>query len=137
MPRKAKWRAIKRHRSYTVDEAARALFVTKATIRNWIKDGLPVLNDQRPLLILGHFLINYLKDRAPKKQTCALDECFCLACRMPQKAAFRTFECKPLNASTSNLRALCSRCSTVMHKRVSTSNLERLKAISDVTVEQG
>lgn len=47
-------RAVKIHRSYTVEEAARATGYAKGNVRRWVSSGLlPALTDQRPHLILG------------------------------------------------------------------------------------
>lgn len=51
--RRANRRAIKLHYSYTSEEAAMMLGVSKGSVRRWLKDGLPHLTDQRPYLILG------------------------------------------------------------------------------------
>ena len=56
-------RRVKIHRNYTVDEAARILDVHKNTVRQWLKNGLPAIDDRRPLLILGSELSAYLKKR--------------------------------------------------------------------------
>lgn len=45
--------AVKATLTYEIAEAARALGVTTATIRNWIKDELPVMSSCKPYLILG------------------------------------------------------------------------------------
>ena len=58
---KSNWRAVKMHRNYTVDEAARVLGRDKGTIRRWIAKGLPAIKDQKPHLILGTDLIEFLK----------------------------------------------------------------------------
>lgn len=53
--RRFNWSRVKVHRSYTVDEAARLLGVTKGTIRRWIGAGLPAITDRKPFLILAPF----------------------------------------------------------------------------------
>jgi hypothetical protein len=129
-------RSIKRHRSYTVDEAARALKVAKATMRRWIKDGLSVLTDQKPCLILGPDLIDFLDHKASAKKSCRLHECYCFSCREPKVPAFNAVEFFPITITSGNLRALCETCLTVMHKRVSVAKLETLSAVVDVTIMQ-
>ncbi|MFN3252312.1 helix-turn-helix domain-containing protein [Roseibium album] len=124
---------IKIHRSYTVDEAARALKVCKGTVRRYLKDGLPCLNDQRPLLILGQDLKVFLDARRKPKQTCKIDQCFCMSCKAPRKPAFDEVEFHPTKAGRGNIRALCEDCSTVMHKAVSADGLRALGAILKVT----
>jgi hypothetical protein len=129
-------RSIKLHRNYTIDQAARALTVARGTVRRWIKDGLPVLTDQRPHLILGPDLIDYLGTRAPAKQSCRPHECYCFSCRRPKGPAFGCIEFFPITSTSGNLLALCETCATVMHKRLSTTKLDALRAVVDVTIRQ-
>lgn len=134
MPRRINWRRIRQHRNYTVDDVHRALGVSKGTVRRWIKSDLPALTDAKPFLILGSDLIVFLKNRAPAKQKCRLDQCFCFSCRTPRRAAFGEAEFIPLNTTSGNLRALCEKCSTVMHKHVSLAKLIDVRAVLDVTI---
>ena len=129
MPKRTNWRVIKRHRSYTVDEACTALKVCKGSVRRWIKDGLPALTDQRPLLILGDDLIDYLKQTKRPAQKCAAHQCFCFKCRAPRNPAFHVLEYHPFNATNGQLRALCEQCSTVMHKAASQATLTADKSL--------
>ena len=134
---KGNWRKIKKHRSYNVYEASRSLRVCKATIRRWInQEGLEVIFDKQGKLILGPDLIDFLKQRTPKKQPCKLHECYCLKCRSPQSPAFNAVEFIPRSARKGMIRALCHKCSTVMHKAASHSQIEALGSILDVTVRQ-
>lgn len=130
------WRGVNRHRSYTVDEAARARGVAKGTVRRWLKSGLPAISDRKPLLILGADLAQFLEDRRATKQTGKLNECFCFACRAPRAPAAGMADFVPLSATSGNLRALCCDCAGVMHKRVSLAKLPELQAILDVTIMQ-
>lgn len=130
-------RRIKTHRNYDVTEAARALGVAKGTVRRWLQDGLPCLSDQRPVLILGADLKDYLGKRKPPKQTCSIEECFCFSCKVPRRPAFNEVEYRPQKSGGGNVRALCEVCSAIMHKRVSADGLQVLKAILTVTVQQG
>jgi hypothetical protein len=134
--RRPNWRGVRRHRSYSVDEAARTVDVGKGTVRRWTKTGLPAITDRKPALILGSDLIDFIKSRRQPKQRCQLDELYCFACRAPRRPAFNAVEYVPLTPTGGNLRALCARCSTVMHKRVSTASLAALKAILSVAVTQ-
>lgn len=136
MAKRPNWRKVKKHRSYTVDEAARALDVHKGTIRRYIKIGLVVLDDQRPLLILGSDLIAFLQAQVPKKQKCDLHECYCLKCRKPRAPAFSDAEFTPDKANSGQLRALCETCTTVMHKRISHDQYRDLRDVLTITVTQ-
>ena len=136
MAKRSNWRKVKKHRSYTVDEAARVLGVHKGTIRRYRKIGLLVLNDQRPLLILGSDLIAFLQAQAPIKQKCAPHECYCLKCRKPRAPAFAEAEFTPDKSHSGQLRALCEVCATVMHKRVSHAQYRDLRAVLTITITQ-
>ncbi|TIL63836.1 helix-turn-helix domain-containing protein [Mesorhizobium sp.] len=130
-------RGVKMHRNYTVDETARATGACKGTVRRWLKHGLPAITDQKPALILGGDLIDFLKRRNPPRQVCRPHECYCFSCRQPKAPAFGAVEFLPLTASSGNLRALCESCSTVMHKRVASAKLDHLGTLVDVTIMQG
>lgn len=134
--RRPSGRSVRRHRSYTVDEAARATGACRGTVRRWLKNGLPAIIDQRPALILGEDLIEFLEQRKRDRQKCQPNELFCFSCRRPRSPAFGAVEFIPISASSGNLRALCETCSTIMHKRVAVRNLTRLRAILDVTIMQ-
>lgn len=120
-------RRVKLHRSYRVDEAASAVGSCRATIRRWIKDGLPTVRDTRPALILGGDLIDYL-ERKRSGPRCGLAECYCFRCRAPRQPALGMADFIPMTERGGNLRALCGVCGCLMHKRVS---LGTLKAIQD------
>lgn len=137
MAKRASWRLVKIHRSYTVDEVSRLLGVSKATVRRWIKNGLMAMQERKPALINGADLIDFLKSRSRPKQKCALDECYCFTCRSPQKIAFSEAEIDFSNAKIPNMHGLCSICSNLMFKRVSKSKLPELSAILRLTFKQG
>ena len=128
---------IRRHRNYTIDEAAKLLCIAKGTVRRWIATGLlPALTDERPYLVLGEDLCEFLAKRTPPRHTCRLHECFCFRCRKPSEPAFSAVEIEQVNSTSGNLRALCSTCATVMHKRVGLAKLDALSALVEVTMTQ-
>ena len=128
MARRPNVRAVKKHRSYTVDEAARTLIVAKGTVRRWLKTGLLALTEQRPALILGHDLIAFLDARKRDRKPCQLQQAYCFACRAPRDPAFNEVEFTPRSNAAGMMQALCSDCATVMHKRVSAGRLAELRA---------
>jgi hypothetical protein len=124
------------HRAYEVDEVARRVSVAKGTVRRWMKGDLPALTDQKPALILGEDLVQFLAARKAPRQRCAPDECYCVKCRAPRKPAGLMAEFVPLTARTGNLRAICPVCERLMHKRISHDALDSLRALLDVTIAQ-
>jgi hypothetical protein len=134
--RKVSRRGIKIHRNYTVDEVARNLGLAKATVRRWIKSGLPALTERRPTIVLGSDLAQFLLTPKVPRQTCQLYECYCVKCRSPQKPAGEMAEYISLTPSTGNLRGICPACGIMMHKRIRRDVLPSLCTILDLTIAQ-
>ena len=130
-------RAIKMHYSYTSEEAARTLGVSKGTVRRWLKQGLPHIADQRPFLILGSDLRDFLDYRTTPKQQCELHECFCFSCQEPKAAAGGMVDYIPRKALSGRISALCEDCGTIMHKAFSAAKLPFLVRLADVSFPQG
>lgn len=136
MANRPNWRAISVHRSYTVDEARRALGVSKATVRRWIKAGLPVIPDSWPRLIHGPALIAFCKPDPSRKAPCPPGQCYCVKCRAPRPAAFSEAEIVLASAGSVNIRALCADCATLMHQRVSWKRLPSVAFILQLRAPQ-
>ena len=64
MARRATIHKIKAHRVYTIDEAALCVGVTAQTMRRWAGEGLRVMSQRRPHLILAR-LQSYCNNRPP------------------------------------------------------------------------
>lgn len=129
------WRAVKSLQSYTVDDAARNQGVSKGTVRRWMATGLNCLREERPFLIIGADLIDFLRSRMPPKQRCAAEEFYCFSCKEPRGPAFKTIECFERRSGRYGLRALCHHCTTVMHKAASPRTIEALRANPSIALE--
>ena len=127
-------RRVKIHRNYNVDEAARTLETAKGTIRRWIKNGLPTIDQRKPSLIRGLDLLVYLKARVRPKQSCPPGQCFCVKCKRPQEPAGELAEYIVITPGSGNLRAICPVCGTLMHRRTSLAQLDQIRDRLDVTV---
>ena len=121
-------RLAKIHRSYTVDETARLFSVHKGTVREWIKQGLPTTDQQRPALILGRHLRSFIeKQRGARKRPCAAGEMYCMRCKVPREPAGRMADWKSRGPELGDLVGICPVCETMMYRRV---NLRNLAAVS-------
>lgn len=127
-------RGIKRHRSYTVDEAARTIGAAKGTVRRWLVKGLPAIRDRKPFLILGDDLASYMAGSVRPKKTCPPGACYCVKCRDVRRPAGGIAEFVPINARSGNLRAICPDCGHFMHRRTSTGQLEAIRTFLDVAI---
>jgi hypothetical protein len=121
MNRRADWRRIRTHFSYTYEEAARALGVHRNTARHWVKCcGLPVIAERRPHLILGGDLKTFLQARrATAKRKCGPGEMYCLKCRAPRKPVEGLLERRIYSECRGALVGLCINCGTLMQRIVS------------------
>jgi hypothetical protein len=100
-----------------------------------MKKGLPAITDKRPILILGNDLVEFLR-RSRRRATCALDECYCLKCRMPRKAAGGLADYTPVSSGGGNLSAICEYCGKMMFKRISSASLASVCRLLEVSVRQ-
>jgi len=122
------FRRIRLSRCYSVPEAATLLGVSAGTVRTWIRQGLPVLGNGKPILIPGDGLKSWLKARwTARKHHCQPDELYCCRCRCPRKAKLRSAEVIPMNAKTVAIRALCGSCGARMNKAGSLALLANIK----------
>ena len=111
------------HRNYTVEEVASLFSVHKNTVRVWVnKEGLPVCDSQKPMLILGRELREFIRTRNKKdKQKCKPHELYCFRCKTPQIPAERMVDYEPITEVTGRLIGLCSCCDGVINKYISLS----------------
>ena len=126
------------HRNYTVEEAADLLGVHKNTVREWIKRGLPTIDDKRPRLIMGRDLSAFLQARRAKnKQPCKAGEIYCVRCRAPKVPAGNMVEYEPKTETLGNLFAICPDCGLGINRRVSLAKLEQIRGQMNITMPQG
>lgn len=135
MPKSLNPNLVKIHFNYTIEEVVCLLGVHKNTVRAWIKDGLLVCDDHRPILILGAHLRAYLQEkRQSRKRKCRIDEMYCMCCRFPKRPAGDMVDLVPGNTSSHRLTGLCPDCGSLMNRFASLRNLERIQEKLDVRI---
>lgn len=121
-------RLVKIHRSYSVEDIARLLGVHKNTVRQWIKAGLPTIDQQRPALIQGRDLVDFLTQRRKaRKRPCKPGEIYCVRCRQPKAPAGDMADYLPSTSSSGNLVGICPSCDLMIYRRVSYLKLEQVR----------
>jgi predicted DNA-binding protein YlxM (UPF0122 family) len=116
------------HRSYTVEEVAELYGVHKRTVRNWIKKGLPIFDDIRPLLILGTDLKIFIrKQRKGNKFKCKLSEIYCFRCRIPRKPDLQKIKFSQQPSGIGRVFAMCSVCDSKVNKYFSWRRLDAIQ----------
>ena len=130
-------RLAKIHRNYTVEEVAGVFGVHRNTVREWVKRELPTSDGRRPMLILGHDLVAFLRARRAKnKRTCQPGEIYCVRCRAPRAPAGDMADYQAVTATLGNLIAICSTCEAMMYRRVSLARLGEVRGQLDITLPQ-
>lgn len=130
-------RLAKIHRNYSVEEIAALFGVHRNTVRQWIKQGLPKIDDRRPMLILGRDLEAFLQARRTRnKRTCQPGELYCVRCRAPKAPAGDMAEYIALTDTFGNLIAICPDCGLMMNRRVSLPQLVQIQGQMDITLPQ-
>lgn len=111
MTKRASPRKVKIHNQYTYQQAADVLGVSVQTVRSWRQSGLGVLDSQKPHLILGFMLKDYLAGRynQPKRRL-AKDQFLCMTCNAPRQAYGGMADYIPYTATRGRLEVLCEVC---------------------------
>lgn len=130
-------RLVKIHRNYTVEEIAKLFGIHRNTVREWIKRGLPTLNDKKPMLILGPDLSTFLQARRLKnKRKCQPGEIYCMRCRAPKNPAGNMADYQPITTTRGNLVGICPDCESMVYRGVNLGKLEQVRGRLDITIPQ-
>lgn len=125
---------VRQNANYTIQDISSLLGVHKHTVREWLRKGLPKIDDQKPFLIHGRELKNFLQSRRKaRRRKCSLDEFYCLRCRAPRHAMGRLADVVQRNEKSLMVSALCEICSTPIHKIQSLKNLPKLFQVFDIS----
>jgi hypothetical protein len=110
---------VKIHRNYTARGLADSLGVHKNTIRHWQRNGLAPIDNQRPYLFHGAAVRAFLAEwNKRRKRPCPPGMIYCFRCREPRRPIATSVQYVRSTAILGNLRAPCSTCRTIMHRRV-------------------
>jgi hypothetical protein len=130
-------RLVKIHRNYSVEEIARLFGLHKNTVRNWLKQKLAAIDDQRPMLILGRELSRFLQERRQRgKQSCGPGRIYCIACREPKVPAGNMADCITTSPSAGNLCGICPDCDRLMYRRVNLSKIDAVRGDLEIKFKQ-
>ena len=130
-------RLVKIHRTYTMDEIATLFSIHPNTVRDWLLKGLETIDQRRPLLVIGHVLVDFLKARrAVNKRPCRPGEIYCVRCREPRHPADQHAVYQPLTPTSGSLVGICPTCGTRMFRRVNFAKLAHVAGHLQVTAQE-
>lgn len=129
---------IKKNLSYSILEAAEDLGVTTSTIRNWGKQGLPIQTDQRPYLIFGSDLRDFLAERnKARKFTLQDGELNCFTCKAARRAVNNAVIYTRQAAKTGRLSGVCGTCGGKCSRIISNAEIRQLSQIFQIQFNEG
>lgn len=124
MARRHDWRRVRKHRLYTIDEAARALGVCKESVRRWMDKGLPAIRDAKPYLIRGADLVAYLRKRRTPKVRCGIGEAYCVGCRKASRPMPGSGTVARDERGRPFLQGHCGTCGARMRRALKSSDID-------------
>ena len=135
MPKRHNPNLARIHYSYCVKEVGELFNVHPHTVREWIKKGLPVLDEQRPVLIQGALLRKFIRDKnKQQRRPCADNEIYCLPCRKPQVPAGGMVDYVPSDDQKGCLIGLCPRCERTINRFVTLLSLDQISEKLEVNI---
>jgi DNA-binding XRE family transcriptional regulator len=134
MARRVSARRVKRNSQYTYESAADLLGVSAQTLRLWRRSGLQVLDSQKPHLILGFALKDFLSKRLNKPDRhLARDQFLCMACSAPKRAFGGIADYRPYTPTRGRLEVLCETCQGLCGKFASPALCAELAPFLTIT----
>ena len=135
MPRHLNPRLAKIHRSYTVEDIARTWGLHRNTVRQWLKQGLPTIDQKRPLLILGTALAEFIEAKRRSRRTSLVPgELYCVRCHAARQPLGNIANFVPLSVATGNLVGQCPDCARSMCRRVNRARIDEVRGGLTITV---
>jgi hypothetical protein len=119
--------------SYTVQDVAEIYGLHKNSVLQWIKDGLPIIDQRKPYLIHGGDLAEYLRmKRSGRKRSCKPNEFFCFKCRAPRPAWENVADIQIRDKKRLSISGLCAVCRTAVHRAGSVRKLAEYQEIFSI-----
>lgn len=138
MAKRLDHRAVRSARSYTVHEVADVLGVYVGTVRGWVRSGLPAMVAQRPFLILGCELREFLNARrSQSKASLQFDQLYCFTCKAARKPLGLMVDVHQQSVKTARLEGLCEVCGGICNRMISHAQFAHILSIFDVASKDG
>jgi len=131
--KRIKTRGIKSNKAYTVIELAEVAGVSTATVRSWLKAGMPRVDDTRPTLILGFQALDFIQTRQKKaKRPLADGQFFCMRCKAQRAAYGAMADYLPASLNGGSLKTLCEVCGGACSRTISAAQLRSFEAVLSI-----
>ncbi|MAZ03668.1 MAG: hypothetical protein CMN56_11075 [Sneathiella sp.] len=125
--RKPDFRRIGPSQTYSVNELAEAVQRTPATVRRWIREGMPTLDGLKPIVIDGAQAKNWLKQQwSSRKMPTLPGEAHCFTCKKSRPFTEGTRTMKQTSAKVLTETGNCAVCGRIMNQFASAKSVSLL-----------
>jgi hypothetical protein len=108
---------LEKNRCYSVADLSELYETTQRSILNWISHSLQTIDSQKPYLIFGNEMIQWIKQFRPtKKKKSDPNKVYCLKCRDKVGFDFQKAWVKKGNKQTRFLQSRCPKCQSIVNK---------------------
>ena len=122
--RKPDFRRIGPSRTYSIPELAEAVQRTPATVRNWLRQGMPTLDDSKPKVIDGAQAKEWLKQKWESRKMPTLHgQARCFGCKQSRPFAKGTRFLKRTSAKVLTITGKCAVCGRTMNQFASAKSV--------------
>ena len=117
-------RIVRAKQNYSTEEIADLFKIHINTVHAWYKAGLSRIDNQKPCLVFGQDLKDFLdaKNRS-KKHPCAPNELFCCKCQKPSRPK-DNLVCIKVTPARTNIVGYCATCGTKINKAISPQKID-------------
>lgn len=143
MPKMFNTKKIKTRESYLTKGICELLGVHPRTVQAWIKEGLKTINEQKPFLIMGYDLKEFLDEKNTKrKHRLEKNEFYCTKCRHGVRSTDNdvwleisdyTIGKEGFNALI--IKGVCENCGSRLNRFSHTGKLDEIKQAFNVVEE--
>ncbi|WP_424991462.1 helix-turn-helix domain-containing protein [Fluviibacterium sp. S390] len=123
---------VKANRHYTYEDVGALLGVTVQTVRAWSRQGLLVMADQKPHLILGQELVAFAQRRQAHKTKMPLDQFYCFRCKRRARPLDGIAFYTPQTSASGRLEGFCGHCEGPCGRFVKSSDLPKISTCLEV-----
>lgn len=122
--RKPDFRRIRPSQTYSIAELASAAQRTPATIRGWLRQGMPTVDSLKPTVIDGAQAKEWLRKKwSSRKAKTGGNQAHCLRCRGPRAFAEGSRTLRRITAKVLAISGICADCGCRMNKFASAQSV--------------
>lgn len=134
-------RLIKHRESYSLKQISEVLKVHQRTVQEWRHEGLKTISNEKPFLVMGYDLKEFLNKKLKSRKTkLVVNQFYCTKCRQAVASEKDEVHIISLNKTIGKqgfkglmIKGVCQKCGTKLNKFSHDGKLEELKCTFKIT----